>query len=295
MKPLLFAFTPDAGICRSIAASLELEPCEFELRTFPDGETYVRLLEPCNDRDAIIICPLQQPNDKLLPLLLLVETLRDLGIHKVGLVTPYLPYMRQDIRFKPGEGVTSRYFSSILNAHFDWLVTVDPHLHRYSTLDEIYTIPNRVVDAAPVAAKWMAAHIENPLLIGPDEESSQWIQKAAANADVPYEVLLKQRSGDYQVDVSELKNDWQGMTPVLLDDIISTGKTMQQTIVSLKRAGLREPVCIGIHGLFADNAYQELIDAGARAVVTTNCIEHLSNKIDVGAEVAAQIRILMDN
>jgi ribose-phosphate pyrophosphokinase len=84
-----------------------------------------------------------------LPLLFAADTARDLGARRIGLVAPYLAYMRQDIRFHAGEAVTSRTFAAILSRHLDWLVTVDPHLHRYHELSEIYRIPTQVVHAAP--------------------------------------------------------------------------------------------------------------------------------------------------
>lgn len=61
----------------------------------------------------------------------------------MGLVAPYLAYMRQDQQFRPGEVVTSRMFAALVSRHVDWLVTVDPHLHRVHALDEIYAVPTR--------------------------------------------------------------------------------------------------------------------------------------------------------
>ena len=70
----------------------------------------------------------------------------------MGLVTPYLAYLRQDRQFRPGEAVTSRTFARLLSGYADWLVTIDPHLHRYDTLSDIYNIPSRVIHAAPALA-----------------------------------------------------------------------------------------------------------------------------------------------
>ncbi|WP_164119514.1 ribose-phosphate pyrophosphokinase-like domain-containing protein, partial [Stenotrophomonas maltophilia] len=84
---------------------------------------------------------LAQPNEKILPLIFAAATARELGAARVGLVAPYLAYMRQDRRFNPGEAVTSRQMAHLVSGAFDWMVTVDPHLHRYSDLSEIYSIP----------------------------------------------------------------------------------------------------------------------------------------------------------
>jgi ribose-phosphate pyrophosphokinase len=217
----------------------------------------------------------------MLPLLFAAATARELGASKVGLIAPYLAYMRQDRRFKPGEAVTSREVAQLLSDGFDWLITVDPHLHRYSSLAEIYSIPTRVVHAAPLIAKWIEANVTDPLIIGPDSESEQWVAAVARDAGAPYSVLDKVRQGDRDVEI-KLKDmkQWMGRTPVLVDDIISTGRTMIEAVRLLTSQGWTPPVCVAVHGLFADNADLALARAGAR-VVTSNSVSHATNAIDI--------------
>lgn len=260
------------------------------LRRFPDGETYVRLESPVRDRDVAVICTLDRPDDKLLPLFFLAATARDLGATRVGLVAPYLAYMRQDRRFTDGEGVTSGYFASLLSRSFDWLVTVDPHLHRRASLAEIYSIPATVVHAAPRVAEWIRATLPKPLLVGPDSESQQWVDAVASMAGAPSIVLEKVRRGDRDVSVAVPEvGRWRDHTPVLVDDIISTARTMIETVGHLHRAGMAPPVCIGVHPVFAGAAHEELLAAGAARVVTCNTIPHVSNGIDLSGEVARAI------
>src|SRR5215831_4706490 len=142
--PLLIAMPGNEAMTRKLAAMLGSEVGEIELRAFPDGETYLRFMSNLFGRTPIIVCTLNRPNEKILPLLFAAATARELGAAKVGLVAPYLAYMRQDRRFKPGEAVTSHEIAQLLSGHFDWLVTVDPHLHRYGSLAEIYRIPTCV-------------------------------------------------------------------------------------------------------------------------------------------------------
>jgi len=117
-----------------------------------------------------LVCTLARPNEKILPLIFAAETARELGARRVGLVAPYLCYMRQDRRFQTGEAVTSRPFATLISRACDWLVTIDPHLHRYKALSEIYTIPARALHAGAAIAGWIKNNIENPFLIGPDEK-----------------------------------------------------------------------------------------------------------------------------
>ena len=120
---------------------------------------------------------------------------------KPVVLAPYLVYMRQDMRFKPGETISVRHFAGWLCNHCDWLVTVDPHLHRVVDLSQVYRIPTRVVHAADGVARWLRTHVPQPLLIGSDEESAQWVSDVARRADAPFVVLTKQRRGDRDVEI----------------------------------------------------------------------------------------------
>jgi ribose-phosphate pyrophosphokinase len=200
--------------------------------------------------------------------------------------------MRQDTRFRAGEAVTSTSFARLISAGFDWLVTVDPHLHRRQSLSEIYTIETQVVHAAPLLARWIQANVPAPLIVGPDEESEQWVSAVAQAATCPHVVLEKVRFGDRAVAVSRLPEAerWVGHTPVLVDDIISSAHTMIESVGQCKRAGQPAPICLGVHAVFADGAYEALGAAGAVRVVTTNSIPHHSNGIDLGPALAAQLQ-----
>jgi len=230
---------------------------------------------------------LDQPDTKLAPLLWLAETLKDMGAAKVTLIAPYLAYLRQDKSFFEGEAVSSKYFAKVLSSSFDALVTVDPHLHRYVSLDEIYTIPSQVLSASQEIAHWVRKEVEKPVFIGPDSESGQWVAQVASLSGAPYFVAEKIRKGDRLVEIS--LPDFVGATegiPVLVDDIISTGRTMVESVALLRQKGWAAPVCIGVHAVFAGDAYNELKSSGAGRVVTCNSLPHPSNQIDLSGLLA---------
>ncbi len=239
MNNLLFDFNQHSSLAKNLCPLLDAQLADYELRLFPDGESYVRCHDQIKNQTVYILCHLHQPNEKLLPLLLLVQTLKDLGAKSVGLISPYLSYMRQDKRFHEGEGITSRYFAQVLSANVDWLVTVDPHLHRYKKLDEIYSIKNLALSSVEKIAQYIKSQINNPVIIGPDGESKQWAAKVAQLVDCPIEVLSKQRFGDRDIKISipHVEN-YLDHSPVLVDDIISTGKTMMLAPQHLTDAGL---------------------------------------------------------
>ena len=262
---------------------------EFSARQFPDGESYLRITSDVEGRACIVVADLSHPNTKYLPLLFLVETLRELGASQVGLVAPYLSYMQQDRRFVDGEAVTSRIFAKCLSHHIDWLVTVDPHLHRYHSLDEIYSVPSRVVQGAPALAQWLKTQ-NNLLLVGPDSESEQWVSDIADYSQHPFVIGEKQRFGDRHVEVSlpniEAHRD---RTAVIIDDVISSGQTILECIKTLKSNGIEHIQCVAVHGIFADGSDQALIQAGLSQLVTANTIPHSSNAIDITPQLITAV------
>ncbi|MFO1257302.1 MAG: ribose-phosphate pyrophosphokinase [Gammaproteobacteria bacterium] len=272
----------DSPVLKALGEAQNLNICKISYKTFPDGESYLRFEEDITGDHLILIDSLNTPNPKLLPMVFFAETARKLGASQVGLIAPYLAYMRQDIAFNPGESVTSVYYAELISRYFDWLVTVDPHLHRYRSLSEIYSIKSKVVSATQAVADWIKTNISNAILIGPDSESEQWVSKIAEIASVPYVILKKERLGDRDVEITFDRGlNSQGKTPVLVDDIISTATTMVETIKQLKKINITAPVCIGVHAVFSEDAYESLIHAGAQKIVTCNTIAHHSNQIDI--------------
>ena len=290
MTPTICVFPGNEAFGGLLRAALDADAAALEWRRFPDGESYVRFGAPLEGKALAIVCTLNDPDAKALALLFAARTAKELGAASVGLVAPYLGYMRQDRRFHDGEAVTSIHFAALLSAAFDWLVTVDPHLHRRSSLAEIYSIPSRVVAAAPAMAQWIRENVARPLIIGPDSESEQWAAEVAQGCGAPYAVMAKTRLGDRRVEIKAPPlAQWKDRTPVLLDDIISSARTMALAAAKIREAGLQAPVCVGVHGVFSPDAMPALREAGAARVVTSNTIAHETNGIDVSPLVAGAV------
>ncbi|MCK4499243.1 ribose-phosphate pyrophosphokinase [Candidatus Babeliales bacterium] len=279
--PILFAFPKYETLAKALE-SPDFSHGNLSIKHFPDGESLVTLQTDVKDKDVILVCGLDDADQKMAPLLFFTKTARELGAKSIGLVTPYLGYMRQDKRFNPGETVSSNIFAKFLSSLFDWLLTADPHLHRHESLDEIFTVPTTTLHASALLAAWIKKHIKKPIVIGPDEESRQWVQDVAQQADIPFVVLKKVRHGDKNVEITVPDIEtYQDHTPVLVDDIISTAQTMIETIKHLNSLKTKPPICLGIHAVFAHDAYAKLKNSGVAEIVTTNTISHETNKIDV--------------
>ena len=296
MKTILFSLPGNEEQTNLLAKKMNAEIGEATLRKFPDGESYTRILSDVKNKCVVLVCTLHDPDEKLLPLYFLGQTAKSLGAMCTCLVAPYLAYMRQDKGFNKGEGVTSSFFGKLISGFADSITTIDPHLHRISALGEVYHIPNKVIHAADDISKWIKENIENPVLIGPDSESEQWVSEVAKKAGAPFTVLQKIRHGDRNVEVSIPDVEkYKNATPILVDDIISTAHTMIETVQHLKKAGMKPPICIGIHAVFSGNAYQDLLDSGAEKIVTCNTIPHPSNSIDLSDVIAKEVKELMNH
>ena len=294
MRPVALAMPGNERMAGELAALLPAERVAASVRHFPDGESHVRVQGAVQGREAFIVCTLDRPDAKLVPLLLLACALRDAGARRVGLVAPYLAYMRQDRRFNDGETVSALHVAAWISRHVDWLVTVDPHLHRITDLSQVYSVSTRVAHAADAVADWIRTQARQPLLIGPDEESAQWVGDIALRCGAPFVVLSKTRHGDREVEVSAPDlAPWRGHTPVLVDDIVSSARTMIESVGHLRRAGLAAPLCVAVHAVFAQSAFEDLRAAGAAAVVSCDTIIHPSNRIAMAPAIASAVRELL--
>ena len=288
-KYILFYLPDNKLFAETLATKLKVAIGSAEIRNFPDNESYIRIDSDVKNRNVILVCTFDHPNNKILPLLFFAKTLKELGANKIYLISPYLAYMRQDKRFHPGEAVTSTLFAKILSGFVDFLITIDPHLHRIHDLSEIFTIPSVTLHATKEIASFIRDNIKSAFIIGPDEESRQWVTNVAENANVDFVILKKTRHDDRNVSVLVPDINDVNKTPVLVDDIISTGASMLATIQQLLAKGFKNPVCIGVHALFNKETFKTLLQAGARTIITCNTIQHFSNKIDITDVIVEEI------
>ena len=296
MNRVLLPFPDQRTLAEAMASQLGGRVGRLDWHRFPDRESLITIDQALGDADVAIVASLHHPDEMALALRFTAATARELGARSVGLIAPYMAYMRQDKRFHPGEAVSAPLFARFLEESFDWLVTADPHLHRNPKLASLYRIPTRHVITAPLVADWIRDTVSNAILIGPDTESEQWVADIARRAGVPYQVLHKVRHGDRDVEVSLPDIDSaRGRTPVVVDDIVSSGRTAIETLGHLKRLGLPAAVFVAIHAVFAGDAYQQVLAAGVARVVSTDSINHPSNTISLAALLAQAAGDLFGN
>jgi ribose-phosphate pyrophosphokinase len=288
----LLHFQEDAAVAERTARACGLQAQTIERHRFPDGELRLRL-PPALPARVVLWRTLADPNEKLVELLLVAQAARAQGAQHLTLVAPYLAYMRQDMAFRPGEVVSQRIVGRFLADLFDAVITVDPHLHRVSTLQEAVPVADAIVlSGAPVLADLVCQHRPGALLIGPDEESLQWVAQAAARHGWEHAVCRKQRHGDRAVTIELPALSVRGLAVVLMDDVASSGQTLAQAARGLLAAGASSVDVAVTHALFAEGALTLVKAAGVGEVWSTDCIAHPSNAVSMVPAIAQALLAL---
>ena len=285
----LLCFEDEESIARQAADAAGFTLAVIDHHRFPDGEMRLRLPARLSHR-AVLWRGLQQPNEKLVQVLLAAQTARRLGAVHLTLVAPYLAYMRQDIEFNPGEAISQRIVGGFLAGLFDAIITIDPHLHRVATLHEAMPVKDAIaLSGAPLLADHVATQRRQPLLMGPDEEALQWVAQAAARHGWDHAVCRKTRHGDCDVDIELPDVPVAGRTVVLMDDVASSGHTLARAAVKLRAAGAASVDVAVTHALFAPGAVQLVRSSGVGEIWSTDCISHPSNAVSIVPEVVRSL------
>jgi len=290
---MILAFPDYLSQAQRLAARLNAPLAEVTVHHFPDSESLIRL--PPSLPEHVIVCrSLNQPNDKLIELLLCATTARELGAKRITLVAPYLSYMRQDIANHPGEAVSQRIIGKMLAGLFDDVITVDPHLHRISSLDQAIPIKNAIsLTAAEEIGRFLKQTLDYAVLLGPDSESEQWVANIANKIGFDYAIAHKDRLGDKQVKITLPDYDYHNKPVVIIDDVASTGRTLAQAARLLQAAGSKDIYTVVTHALFCDDAEEHILKAGIKAIWSTDSIDHPTSCIKLDTLLTDAIKAII--
>ncbi|BBA36699.1 ribose-phosphate pyrophosphokinase [Methylocaldum marinum] len=291
---MILGFPDSRRQALAVVEALDARYGEVDAHRFPDGESKLTLPE-IRGEHVVVFRSLHDPDRKLVELLLVTRALRNHGVKRLSLVAPYLCYMRQDCAFRPGEIVSQKIIGGFLAELFDDVVTVDPHLHRISRLEEAVPAKNPiVVPAAPLFARFLAYRPDQPLLIGPDAESEQWVSAIAKDSGLSFAIALKQRFGDRQVSVETPDVPVRGRSVVLIDDVASTGTTLMEVAARLREQGAEKIDALVTHPLFVENAVNKLLHGGISEIGSSDSIPHATNVVFLAPVLAETIRNGLD-
>jgi ribose-phosphate pyrophosphokinase len=269
-----------ADICRHLA----IAPAVSEERTFEDGEHKLRPLESVRGRDVFVVDSLHgegrlSVNDELVRALFFIATLKDAGAARVTMVAPYLCYSRKDVRTKARDPVTTRDLAALFEAvGTSRILTLD--VHNRAAYENAFRIPAEHLSAVPLFADWFVPLVgeHNAVVVSPDAGGVKRAERLRSTLEkrlqrpVSLAFLEKHRS-EGQVRGGALVGDVGGAVAVIVDDLISTGRTL-----ALAAAACRERGAIGVHaaathGLFAADAWEILGSSPLESLVVLDTVD----------------------
>ncbi len=269
---IVLGLTATNGVDKELAETLRAKHVVVEHKLFPDGESYIRIPVSVEHEHVVIVQSTYKPQDKhLLELLLAIEAVKDLGAQAITVVVPYLAYARQDKRFRTGEAISVKtVLRSIRCAGADILVTVEIHKEHVLTY---FTGTAVNVSAMDALAEYFKDKVENPLVLAPDIGALPRAKRFAGIVGGDYDYLEKIRdrvTGEVKVKPKNISV--KDRVVVIVDDIISTGKTMALAAKQALEQGAREVYAACAHALFVDDAYKRLVNAGIKKIIATNTV-----------------------
>lgn len=274
---------------------------DVDVREFPDGELYIRIPVDVGGVDVVYVNSLaKRPNDLLVETVLTLETLVDLGANTVQAVLTYIPYARQDSRFNPGEAVSALVVAKLLKAiHVDRVYTFDLHLHRFKDPRQLFGDGFVNLSAVRDLVRYISSHhrLEDTVIVGPDEESEQWAKIASEELrGVPYTIMEKGRVSATEVFVEPREPEVvRGKNTVVIDDIISTGGTIVETVKVLRDLGARDVYVAATHAILAGKAYSKLIQLELRDLVASDTVLSPISRVHVAPIIARSILSSVDS
>lgn len=287
--PILIATFPETKeVAKKVARALKAEYTEIFTEDFPDSEFHVKLKKNPKNKTVVIMNSItHDPDEKLIETLLAGGVARDYKAKKVILVATYFPYLRQDKHFEKWDSFSSKYILKLFT-NFDKIITIDPHLHRIKHMEDWATKAHSVSTVKLVANYIKKRFGKNFTIVGPDEESSQWSGKVAKILGDKVVILKKTRFSSTHIKVREKNNEKISKNVIIIDDIISTGKTIMGAIKLAKSKGARKVIVIGVHGILSGDADKKILKEAE--LVTSNSIPNKYAKIDVSPIIAEALK-----
>lgn len=247
---------------------------EFTIERFPNQELTAKVMTDLKDQPCQIIGTIAPPDENLLSVSLLADTLRRDGAQNIIAYLPYLAYSRQD-QNEPG---TSRGIAwvgqQLLNAGIEKIITIDVHSQKAVSL---CPIPITSLSPAPLFAETIRNHIslENLTVIAPDKGATQRASDIADELELqPPTIMIKQRIDGLAHTLPKVPTS----RALIVDDILDTGHTLIACCQELQKQGVNEIYVTVTHGLFTGDAWQEVWELGVQQIFVGNTV--LDKKID---------------
>lgn len=291
---LLIGGSASDVLALKVGRELGIAVSKLQAKKFPDGEKYVRIMDDVKGDTVVVIQSMYNPPDEhLFEYFLLVKALKDLGAKRVIGVIPYFAYARQDRRFNPGEAISFQTVTRLIeNVGTDELFTIDTHLHRVNDISKVFNIPAHNLSVVPLLTQYVKQNftLDKPIVIAPDEEAEQWAKISSEILNCEYDTLEKVRLGPDKVEIKTRLRSVKDRNVVVIDDIISTGGTMVETVKVLRNYGANRVIVICAHPLLIGDSYAKILDEGAEVIIGSDTVPSPVSLVSAAPVIADAIR-----
>ncbi len=251
-----------------------------EIKKFPDGEKYIRVLGSAGEVSAVQ-STFRPQDEHILELLLLGDALREMGVGKLRAIVPYLAYSRQDRITKDGEPVSVRAVMRAIGLYYDELYVVD--IHNPETLR---FFPGKAVNISPARAiaDYFGDRLGDGVVLAPDKGARERARAVARRLGLEFSHFEKRRISPTEVEMRPVDIDVKGKNVLIVDDIISTGGTMIKAANLLRQLGAEKVFVAATHGIFSEGAI-ERVSKAVDELAVTNTIPTPVSKISIVPDI----------
>jgi ribose-phosphate pyrophosphokinase len=272
----IFSGTANTPLAQEIAACLNIHIGRSVVDTFENGESRVRIEDNVRGCDVFVIQPTCTPvNHNLMELLIIIDALRRASVSRVTAVIPYYGYAKQEKKTSGREPIAAKLVANLIRmAGTDRVLTMDLHA---PAIEGFFDIPVDHLQAMPLLAdhlnsQWNTGD-NNIVVVSPDAggvgRANQFRQRLN-NASLA--IIARQRTGADVVKVVDMVGEVEGKTAIIVDDMISTGKTLMDAVKIVLERGAREVYACSTHGIFAAKSMDLLARSPVVETLVTNSI-----------------------
>ncbi|MEJ5251806.1 MAG: ribose-phosphate diphosphokinase [Chthonomonadetes bacterium] len=272
-QPLkLFAGNGNPDLAHRIAAELGTPLGKLLLRRFSDGEIRVECDESVRGCDVFVIQSLCPPiHDHLMELLILLDALRRASAARLTAVVPYFAYARQEKRASPRDPVPAKVVADMLTtAGADRVITMDLHAEAIAGF---FHIPVDDLSALAMLVRHYAARRDpQSVVVAPDAGAVRLARALASRLNVPLAAAYTRGHADSPTHV-RFAGDVEGLKPIIVEDMIVTGRRLEVCMQALLRRGCLPEIRIAAtHGVFAEGALERILLPEVVELVVTDTV-----------------------
>jgi ribose-phosphate pyrophosphokinase len=267
----LISGTANPDLSERIARHLDTPLCNVEVGRFSDGEIRVLIADNIRGRDVFIIQPTCPPAENLMELLILTDACARASAKRITAVIPYYGYARQDRKDQPRVPITAKLVANLITvAGTQRVLALELHAAQ---IQGFFDIQVDNLFAIPVLLEYIKGKkFKDLTIVSPDVGGIKMSRAFAKRMDANLAIVDKRRTATDESELMNIIGDVKGSDIIILDDLISTGGTITQAAVALRKAGARQLIAMATHPVLSGDAPEKLEQSLIEEVVVTNSI-----------------------